>query len=134
MRDGAASVVAHRARLERVIGHLIQNAIEATPAEGSVAVRLLRQNGSAVIEIADTGCGMSEQFVRYRLFKPFESTKATGMGIGTYETGQYVRELGGRIEVESREAQRHRLPRHAAAVRARAARLRAQRRPWRRSE
>ena len=98
-------LVAHRARLERVIGHLIQNAIEATPPEGHVVVQLLRQNGSAVIAIADTGCGMSEQFIRYQLFKPFESTKATGMGIGTYEAREYVRELGGRIEVETREAQ-----------------------------
>src|SRR5262249_36609933 len=104
VRDGSMSVVAHRARLERVIGHLVQNAIDATPAEGNVVVQLLRQNSSAVIEIADTGCGMSEQFIRYRLFKPFESTKAAGMGIGTYETQQYVRELGGRIHVESREA------------------------------
>ena len=102
--DGAVSVVAHRARLERVIGHLIQNAIEATPPEGYVVVQLLRQNGFAVITIADTGCGMSEQFMRDRLFKPFESTKATGMGIGTYEAREYVRELGGRIEVETREA------------------------------
>jgi putative PEP-CTERM system histidine kinase len=103
--DGAVSVVAHRARLERVIGHLIQNAIEATPPEGYVVVQLLRQNGFAVITIADTGCGMSEQFMRDRLFKPFESTKATGMGIGTYEAREYVRELGGRIEVETREAE-----------------------------
>ena len=57
------------------------------------------------MEIADTGRGMSEQFIRQRLFRPFESTKTTGMGIGTYEARQYVRELGGRIEVESREAQ-----------------------------
>ena len=103
--DGAVSVVAHRARLERVIGHLIQNAIEATPPEGQVVVQLSRQNGSAVIAITDTGCGMSDQFVRHQLFKPFESTKATGMGIGTYEAREYVKELGGRIEVETREAQ-----------------------------
>ena len=98
------SVVAHGARLERVIGHVVQNAVEATPPDGDVVVRLLRQNDSAVIAIADTGCGMSEQFIRYRLFKPFESNKTTGMGIGTYEVWQYVRELGGRIDVESREA------------------------------
>jgi signal transduction histidine kinase len=48
---------------------------------------------------------MSEQFIRYQLFKPFESTKSTGMGIGTYEAREYVRELGGRIEVETREAE-----------------------------
>ncbi len=105
LADSAVSVVGHPARLERVIGHLIQNAIEATPAEGRVMIQLLRQNGSAVITIADTGCGMSEQFMRNRLFRPFESTKATGMGIGTYEAQQYMRELGGRIEVESGQPQ-----------------------------
>jgi putative PEP-CTERM system histidine kinase len=122
VRDGAMSVVANRSRLERVIGHLIQNAIDATPSDGRVMVQLLRQNGTAVIEISDTGCGMSEQFLRYRLFKPFESTKAAGMGIGTYETQQYVRELGGRIDVESREKQgttfRIKLPLHVPNARA----------------
>jgi putative PEP-CTERM system histidine kinase len=103
LAGGAVSVVGHPARLERVIGHLIQNAIEATPVEGGVSLRLLRKNGSAVITIADTGCGMSEQFMRNRLFRPFESTKTTGMGIGTYEARQYVHELGGRIEVESKQ-------------------------------
>jgi signal transduction histidine kinase len=103
-RDSAMSVVADRARLQRVIGNLVQNAIEATPPEGQVVVQLSRQNGSAVVAIADTGCGMSEQFVRYRLFKPFESTKAAGMGIGTYEAREYVRALGGRIEVQSQES------------------------------
>ncbi|OGA44081.1 MAG: histidine kinase [Betaproteobacteria bacterium RIFCSPLOWO2_12_FULL_63_13] len=105
LSGGAVSVAGHPARLERVIGHLVQNAIEATPPDGRVVVRLLQQNGSAVIAIVDSGCGMSEQFMQSRLFRPFESTKATGMGIGTYEAWQYVRELGGRIEVESREAQ-----------------------------
>jgi signal transduction histidine kinase len=65
---------------------------------------------------------MSEQFLRYRLFKPFESTKAAGMGIGTYETQQYVRELGGRIDVESRETHgttfRIQLPLHVPEARA----------------
>lgn len=97
------SVSANPERLERVIGHLIQNAIEATPADGRVAVGLKRSDKSAIIEISDTGRGMSAQFIRERLFKPFESTKKTGMGIGTYESREYVRELGGDIEVESRE-------------------------------
>lgn len=46
---------------------------------------------------------MSEQFIRERLFRPFESTKNMGMGIGTYESREYVRQLGGEILVESRE-------------------------------
>ncbi|MCC6474831.1 MAG: PEP-CTERM system histidine kinase PrsK [Burkholderiales bacterium] len=101
--DAQAAVLAHRPRLERVVGHLVQNAIEATPADGRVVASLSRRDGQAVIEIADSGCGMSESFIRERLFKPFESTKSAGMGIGTYEVQQYVREIGGRIEVESVE-------------------------------
>lgn len=94
-------VLANGARLERVIGHIIQNAIEATPREGKVVVRLAQLNGSAVIEINDTGQGMSEEFIRERLFKPFESTKSAGMGIGVFESREYIHELGGRIEVAS---------------------------------
>ena len=98
------SVTANPERLERVFGHLIQNAIEATPADGSVVVRVTQQADAAVIEVSDNGRGMSEDFIRSALFKPFESTKATGMGIGTYESREYVRELGGRMEVISGES------------------------------
>jgi signal transduction histidine kinase len=52
--------------------------------------------------VADTGIGMSAEFVRDRLFKPFETTKPGGMGIGVYESTQYVAGLGGRIEVDSK--------------------------------
>ncbi len=96
-------VLAHRERLERVIGHLMQNAIEATPVEGRVSVRLNVEGNCAIIEISDTGCGMNEQFIRDNLFKPFVSTKTTGMGIGTYESREYIHQLGGRIEVTSCE-------------------------------
>ncbi len=101
-------VVADRERLERVLGHLIQNAIEATPRDGTVSVRVGPRAGradAAEIEIADTGAGMSEEFIRERLFKPFESTKAAGMGIGVFESREYINELGGLLEVTSRPAQ-----------------------------
>jgi len=45
---------------------------------------------------------MSEEFVRERLFRPFQTTKPSGMGIGAYETAQYVRQLGGSIDANSR--------------------------------
>ena len=116
--DPALSVVAHRTRLESVIGHLIQNAVDATPPDGHVVVTFLRRNGSAVIEIADDGCGRSAEFIRDRLFRPFESTKSSGMGIGTFEARQYVAELGGVIEVSSGVSRgttfRVVLPRHVA--------------------
>lgn len=99
--ESGLRAVAHRERLERVIGHLIQNAIEATTGDGRVWVRLAREAGNAVIEVGDTGRGMTAQFVRERLFRPFETTKHNGMGIGTFESRQYVREIGGSLEVES---------------------------------
>jgi signal transduction histidine kinase len=68
-----------------------------------VWIKLDRQGDQALVEVGDTGHGMSMEFVRDRLFKPFHSTKQTGMGIGAYESQQYVQELGGRILVESTE-------------------------------
>ena len=94
-------VLADRERLERVLGHLIQNAIEATPRTGGVTVRALREDGMALVEIVDSGEGMSEEFIRERLFRPFESTKSAGMGIGAFESREYINELGGRLEVSS---------------------------------
>jgi putative PEP-CTERM system histidine kinase len=91
----------HEDRLERVIGHLVQNAIDATDKDGRVWIRLSKQDGQALVEVGDTGHGMTPDFVRERLFKPFQTTKATGMGIGAYESFQYVQELGGRVQVDS---------------------------------
>ena len=56
----------------------------------------------AQIHIADTGCGMSPEFIRDRLFRPFDSTKGSeSMGIGAYQAREYVRSLGGQVEVSS---------------------------------
>ncbi|MDX9994827.1 MAG: PEP-CTERM system histidine kinase PrsK [Rhodocyclaceae bacterium] len=93
----------HEERIERVIGHLVQNALDATPSGGRVWVRLEREGSMALIEVGDTGCGMSPEFIRDKLFRPFQTTKETGMGIGAYESRQYIRELGGDIQLESRE-------------------------------
>jgi putative PEP-CTERM system histidine kinase len=93
--------VGHVDRLEHVIGHLVQNALDATTGRGRVSVRLGRDDDTAVIEVTDSGVGMTPEFVRDRLFKPFQTTKATGMGVGMYESAQYVTGLGGRILVDS---------------------------------
>ncbi|WP_295951967.1 XrtA/PEP-CTERM system histidine kinase PrsK [Rhodoferax sp.] len=91
----------HEERLERIIGHIVQNAFDATDPSGRVWLKLDRFNGQARVEIGDTGHGMSEEFVQERLFKPFQTTKQAGMGIGAYESFQYVQELGGKILVNS---------------------------------
>ena len=99
--DADLMVHGDRERLERIVGHLIQNAIEATGSNGKVAVRLARQETWAVVEVEDNGQGMSEEFVREHLFRPFVSTKSAGMGIGVFEAREYIHELGGRLEVLS---------------------------------
>jgi signal transduction histidine kinase len=98
--DGLATR-GHDERLERVLGHLVHNALDATPAEGRVWVRAARFSGQVRVEVGDTGAGMSEDFVQNKLFRPFSTTKHSGMGIGSYESFQYVRELGGTIAVDS---------------------------------
>lgn len=91
----------HEQRIERVLGHVVHNALDATPADGRVWIELRRTSGQARVVVGDTGLGMTREFVENQLFKPFSSTKPAGMGIGAYESFQYVRELGGEIQVDS---------------------------------
>jgi putative PEP-CTERM system histidine kinase len=88
-------------RVERIIGHLVHNAFDATPAAGRVWMKVDRFGSHARVEVGDEGHGMTEEFIQTRLFKPFQTTKEAGMGIGTYESFQYVQELGGKVSVES---------------------------------
>jgi signal transduction histidine kinase len=81
---------------------LVQNAQEATPAKGRVILRVKEEKGLAQVEVEDTGQGMEPEFVRERLFRPFDSTKGlTGMGIGVFEVREYLHAIGGEIEVRS---------------------------------
>jgi len=103
--DPGLTVLADWERLERVVGHLIQNAIEATAKDGRVDIELSREGEGVLVQIADNGEGMTEEFIRERLFKPFESTKSAGMGIGVFESQEYIRELGGVLDVSSTPGQ-----------------------------
>jgi len=91
----------HAERVERVLGHVVQNAFDATPPGGRVCLTLDAEGSQARVRVEDSGCGMSEDFIQNRLFKPFQTTKASGMGIGAHESYQYVQELGGKISVQS---------------------------------
>jgi signal transduction histidine kinase len=100
--DDELLVEADREHLATVFTHIIQNAQEATTKKGQVSVRLVREADTAVVEIEDDGIGMNEDFVRNRLFKPFDSTKGlTGMGIGAFESREFIRGLGGDVQVTS---------------------------------
>ena len=95
-------ILSDRERLTMILGHVIKNAQEATTEEGRVDVRLHSEGDTAVIEVEDNGCGMDRDFLRNRLFAPFESTKAgKGMGIGAFQAREFVRSLGGDVRVSS---------------------------------
>ena len=95
--------IADPLRLEQLLGHLVQNAVEASAADAPVTLRVSDGEDMAVIEVVDRGHGMTPAFVRDRLFKPFVSSKPHGFGIGAFEATQLAQALGGRIEVSSRE-------------------------------
>ncbi|MBL4941952.1 MAG: PEP-CTERM system histidine kinase PrsK [Colwellia sp.] len=95
-------------RFFSVMNHLVQNAQEATADDGSVKVTLTKQQDKECIniEVSDNGCGMSENFIKTRLFKPFDTTKGNaGMGIGVFEAKQFFESVAGSLTVESVEGQ-----------------------------
>ena len=93
----------HAEALEQALVHLVQNAVDASPAEAPVFLGISRDLAGVRIEIADSGTGMSPDFIRTKLFKPFVSSKSGGFGIGACEARELVRAMGGRLDVESRE-------------------------------
>ena len=101
LQKPTALVAADEDRLKTIVEHLIQNALDAAGTQGSVEVRLADDGDMAAVEIEDNGPGMDPTFVRDRLFRPFDTTKDSGYGIGVYESREYARSLGGRLEVHS---------------------------------
>lgn len=101
-----AMVMANAERLSVVIEHILRNAQDATSATGSVTVSIRQDGREAELLVEDTGVGMDPDFIRNRLFRPFDSTKgAKGMGIGAYQVREYIRLLGGDVEVQSSPGQ-----------------------------
>ena len=92
-------------RLEQVLAHLVQNAIEASAAGAPVTLRVASAGDQVAVEVCDRGSGMAPAFVRDELFRPFSSTKAGGFGIGAFEARQLVAAMGGTLSVESREGE-----------------------------
>lgn len=89
-------------RLGSAFEHLIRNAQDATSSDGSVRIELKAEYDSVQVTIQDTGAGMTQDFIRDRLFRPFESTKGSeSMGIGAYQAREYLRSVGGQLDVSS---------------------------------
>lgn len=111
-----AKAMADPARLEQILAHLVQNAIEASAIDAPVAIFVDQDGGKVLIDVVDRGCGMTPSFIRDELFRPFASTKSDGFGVGAYEARALAEAMGGSIEVTSRpgEGSRFRLILHAA--------------------
>lgn len=103
--SGVRNAIAHAdpASLEQLLGHLVQNAIEASPAHEPVTLSVSADGERVAVDVIDQGCGMSPAFIRDKLFKPFVSSKEGGFGIGAFEARQLAHAMEGRIEVTSRE-------------------------------
>lgn len=103
IESDACTVVGQHESLEQVLAHLVQNGVEASANGTPVFIAINREGPWCRIEIVDSGHGMSPEFLRTRLFKPFDSSKPGGFGVGAYEARELVRAMRGRMEVESRE-------------------------------
>ncbi|MEJ2445164.1 MAG: PEP-CTERM system histidine kinase PrsK [Exilibacterium sp.] len=102
MGDSDSKINADQDRLVMTFTHLIKNAQDATPPNGFIDVTLRNDDKIATITIEDNGSGMDEDFLRNRLFKPFDTTKTgKGMGIGVYQAREYIASLGGTLTVSS---------------------------------
>ncbi len=85
----------------KVVTNLVINAREALAKDGRVCIETSQKNGWAVLTVADNGCGMSPEFMHRSLFRPFQTTKKAGLGIGMFQSKMIVEAHGGRVEVES---------------------------------
>ena len=96
--------VADDERIEKVVENLALNALEAMGVQrGKLSVMAgPAEEGFVFFSVSDTGHGMTEEFQRTRLFRPFSTTKPKGVGLGLYTCRELVRALGGRIDVESK--------------------------------
>jgi putative PEP-CTERM system histidine kinase len=110
-----ASVRMSHERLQSILDHLISNAVEAAGRSGTVDVAVDRAGAWVIVDVTDDGPGMSAEYVETRLFRPFRTSKRSGMGLGTYQIRETAREHGGDVEVITSEGSgttmRLRLPR-----------------------
>jgi putative PEP-CTERM system histidine kinase len=95
-------VIGEKEKMAAILGHLVQNAQDATADDGFVKMELNTDSKQAIIKVMDNGSGMDSKFIAERLFKPFDTTKGNaGMGIGVYEARDYIQKYAGQITVDS---------------------------------
>ena len=94
-------ILADREQIQSVVTNLVLNARDALGSGGRIQVRTEHREGRAVLSVMDNGCGMSQAFVKESLFRPFQSTKKKGLGIGLFQCRAIVQAHGGGMHVET---------------------------------
>jgi putative PEP-CTERM system histidine kinase len=90
-----------REQIRSVVTNLVLNARDAVGRGGFIRIRTERLGDSIVLSVEDNGCGMTPAFLKDCLFRPFQSTKKKGLGIGMFQSRMFVEAHGGSIRVES---------------------------------
>lgn len=98
-------IKADQEQLQSVINNLLLNARDAVHGSGHIRVETSSKDGNALLLIEDDGCGMSPEFVKESLFRPFQSTKKNGLGIGMFQSRQIINAHCGRIDVQTAPGQ-----------------------------
>lgn len=91
-----------KGQIRVVVRNLLINALEAMPDGGKLAIQASQHHAQVSIAVSDTGVGMSQDFIQHRLFKPNQTTKAKGLGIGLYQSREIILAHGGDMLVKSR--------------------------------
>jgi signal transduction histidine kinase len=99
------AVEVDKEQIQKVITNLLVNAREASQAGAEIRLSSEQQNGHVIISVQDHGCGISPEFLKQKLFKPFQTTKKKGIGIGMFQSKMIVEAHGGRIEVQSQQGE-----------------------------
>ena len=89
--------------ISKVIINLIINAFEATDYKGEIEIVVGEESDMGFVKVSDNGCGMSRHFIEHHLFKPFQTTKKKGLGIGLYQCKTIIEAHSGKLKVNSEE-------------------------------
>ena len=94
-------ILADRELMKSVVTNLILNAVDAVGKTGEITVKTSQRDHLAILSVSDTGCGMSAEFLKNSLFRPFQTTKKKGLGIGMFQSKMITEAHRGTIQVES---------------------------------
>ncbi len=87
---------------DAAVGHLVNNAVEASPSGDAVEIRCRQGQRRLTVDIIDHGPGMTPEFIRDVLFRPLETRKPNGTGVGAWQARELARRAGGDVTVSSR--------------------------------